>query len=99
MFEELTPEETRACEKQFGDIVGIAKKKSCSYDDIKNHVLNNAPIDSLVSMLIIEFVNEENKTNFIRYINQLDKNEKRMAELDGRNRGNTITKTIRNFDC
>ena len=98
MFEELTPEETRACEKQFGDIVGIAKKKSCSYDDIKNHVLNNAPIDSLVSMLIKEFVNEENKTNFIRYINQLDKNEKRMAELDGRNRGNTITKTIRNSE-
>lgn len=98
MCEGLTPEEARQCEGKFGNLVGIAKQTSCSYEMLKEYVLNKSQIDEHLRYFVDNLVNDENRSLFVRYLDKLSYQEKCMAQCDERNRANTITGVVRNSE-
>lgn len=92
----LTSNESEYCEKNFGQLVSFIVPKFCSYDDILNYIQNNAQIYYVAKINIDSIVQKNDHPVFLRYISQLKQNEIEIRKCDERNRGNTITKIIRN---
>ena len=92
----LSSQDSEYCEKNFGKLISLVVPKLCSYDDILNYLQNGTEINDVVMMNINTFVEEKDQPIFSRYVSQLKQNEIEIKKCDERNRGNTISKIVRN---
>ena len=92
----LNSVQSKDCERKYGKMMLYLVPDHCSYDDILNHLQNGKPLDPIPATSIDGTVARDDMPLFIMYVQQLKENEAEMRKYDERNRGNTITKIVRN---
>ena len=92
----LNSVQSKDCERKYGKMMLYLVPDHCSYDDILNYLQNGKTLDPIPATSIDGTVAKDDKQLFIMYVQQLKENEAEMRKYDERNRGNTITKIVRN---